>query len=55
MPVPAGSVCGLSSAAWMAGAASTRLQLPPGSHASEGLLQEEVGKDLGWAEAQIAP
>ena len=62
MPVPAGSACGLSSAARMAGAASTRLpplehhalQLPLGSHAAEGLLREEVGKDLGQAEAQIA-
>ena len=46
----------------MAGAASTRLpplehhalQLPLGSRAAEGLLREEVGKDLGQAEAQIA-
>ena len=46
----------------MAGAVSTRLppleqralQLPLGSRAAEGLLREEVGKDLGQAEAQIA-
>ena len=33
---------------------SNRLQLPPGSCASEGLLQEEVEKGLGQVETEIA-